>query len=79
MPKSPPPIREFENGIEIDMKKGEWPYIKMVRIEGGHLAIFVDCNPGGQVINSGQGLAAVTLSPKKAKALRAFLERTEEP
>lgn len=78
MPKDiPPPVREGEDFIEIDMKKGRWPYAKFGRLEDGSVVIYLDCNEGGQVIGQGVGLAALRLSAKKARRLREFLERTE--
>ncbi len=75
-----PPIRETEFAISIDQVKGQWPYASAV---WGHdpegkrkLVIGVDQNEGGQLISEGVGMGAVALSPKKARALRDFLNRT---
>ena len=66
-------IRRGDDFIEIDQKKGEWPFIR-AQIGDEHIALFIDCNKGGQVIGDGHGLALVHLSHKKARALRDFLD-----
>lgn len=76
MPK-PPPVREGANIIEIDQKKGAWPFVRFVRLDDGGVGIIVDCNEGGQSINEGQGVAVIAIGKKKARKLREFLERTE--
>lgn len=76
MPK-PPAVREGEDHIEIDAKKGEWPFIQAARLDDGSLGVVIDCNPGGHVVGEGAGVAALRISAKKAKRLREFLERTE--
>lgn len=73
-----PPIREGENVIQIDAKKGKWPWLQALRFEDGSIAITIDMNEGGQVAMSGVGTAGLKLSKKKARRLREFLERTEE-
>lgn len=72
-----PAVREDDTSIQIDMKRGEWPYIQFQREENGELIVYIDCNRGGQVMGTGAGLAAVKLSPKKARRIQEFLERTE--
>lgn len=76
MPKLPP-IREGEDVIQIDQKKDRWPFMQAMRLDEGELNISIDSNEGGQVIGLGSGVATLTLSKKKAKRLREFLERTE--
>lgn len=73
-----PAIREHDDHIEIDAKKGKWPFIHIDRDEDGSLMVIIDCNEGGQIIGEGVGVAAIKLSPKKARRLREFLERTED-
>lgn len=75
---NPPPIREGADILEIDQKKGQWPFIRFVRLDEGRLGIIIDSNEGGQVINQGQGIAGIALGPKKARKVREFLERTEQ-
>lgn len=77
MPRNPPAVRETEDSIEIDAKKGQWPFIKVVRGDKDRVLILIDCNEGGQVINEGAGVAVIAISAKKATRLREFLERTE--
>lgn len=72
-----PPVREGANIIEIDQKKGAWPFIRFMRLDDGSLGIFVDGNEGGQIINEGQNIATIIVGKKKARKLREFLERTE--
>jgi hypothetical protein len=78
MPKSQPPIREGANYIQIDAKKGRWPWIQAVRHEDNTVSIAVDMNEGGQMIGTGVGTAGIRLSKKKIRLLREFLERTED-
>lgn len=73
-----PPIREHENHIEIDAKKGKWPFLHVDRDPEGGITIVMDCNEGGQVVGEAVGVSVIRLSPKKARRLREFLERTEE-
>lgn len=73
----PPTVRENEIAIEIDAKRGRWPYTKMTRTDDGGVVMVVDCNEGGAVIGSGVGVAGIRLSAKKARRLREWLERTE--
>lgn len=75
MPKHDPPIRDVGSAIQIDAKKGKWPFITMAQDEDGNLIVLIDANEGGAVINQGQNVAAVKLSKKKARALGTFLER----
>lgn len=77
MPEKLPPVRESEDSIEIDQKKGQWPYARFVRLEEGELGIILDSNQGGIIIGEGVGQAALVISKKKARRLREFLERTE--
>lgn len=77
MAKKLDPIREGERVLEMDQKKGEWPFARFVRLDDGGLGIIVDGNEGGQVVNEGQGIAVIALGKKKARKLREFLERTE--
>jgi len=74
----PPAVRESETDIEIDAKKGEWPYFKAFRLDDGSLGVVVDQNEGGIMIGQGVGIAGLRLSRKKARRLREFLERTED-
>ena len=74
----PPAIREEYDDIEIDVKRGEWPFVKAFRMDDGSLGLMVDMNEGGAVIGEGRGVAAVRLGRKKARRLREFLERTED-
>ena len=75
-----PPVREEEDFIEIDVKKGQWPFLKAMwaRSQRGklRLLVIVDCNARGDIIGQGQGIGVVDLSPKKARRLRDFLDRT---
>lgn len=66
-------IRHGDGFIEIDQKKGEWPFIRAQAAED-FVAFYVDCNKGGQIIGEGHGLALIHLSHKKARALRDFLD-----
>lgn len=78
MPRdTPPAVREDDVAIEIDAKKGRWPFVKAIRGERGRLALVIDQNEGGQVIGEGRGVGIIVISRKKAKRLREFLERTE--
>lgn len=72
-----PAIRERDDHIEIDAKKGKWPFIHIDRNEDGSITVIIDGNEGGQIIGEGVAVAAIKLSPKKAKRLREWLERTE--
>lgn len=73
-----PPIRESDEFIEIDAKKGKWPFVRLVRGPKGELFILMDANEGGSmVVGRPENMAALVLSKKKAKAIREFLERTE--
>lgn len=65
-------IRRGDGFIEIDQKKGEWPFVRAQAAEK-FIAVFIDCNKGGQIVGDGHGLALIHLSHKKAAALRDFL------
>jgi hypothetical protein len=71
-----PPIRVGEDGIEIDAKKGKWPFMRMVRGVDGELFILIDSNEAGSVMGRTENMAAITLSKKKTKAIEEFLVRT---
>ena len=66
-------IRRGDGFIEIDQKKGEWPFMR-AQVGENLIALFIDCNKGGQLVGEGQGLALIHLSHKKARALRDFLD-----
>jgi hypothetical protein len=73
-----PPIREAEEFIEIDVKKGHWPFIRLVRGPYKRILILMEANDAGSIVmGRPENMAAMELSPKKAKAIRKFLERTE--
>jgi hypothetical protein len=76
LPK-PPAIREGEDTLEIDQKKGKWPYVRFVRLEDGSVGVIIDANEGGVVVGQGVGTGVIVLSAKKARRVREFLERTE--
>ena len=76
-----PPIREGEEFIEIDAKKGKWPFMRAVwgvdmSTDKRCLALIVDGNDGQQFIGEGRGIGMLLLTEKKARALRDFLDRT---
>lgn len=75
MPKHEPPIRDMGTAIQIDVKKGQYPFITLAVTEDDKLVVMVDANEGGQTINAGQNVAAIKLSKKKAQALGNFLLR----
>lgn len=65
-------IRRGEDFIEIDQQKGEWPFVRAQTVDG-YIALYIDCNKGGQIVGEGHGLAQLHLTKKKARALRDFL------
>lgn len=74
-----PAIREYEDHIQLDQKKGEWPFTHVVREPEGGLLIMIDQQHTEQVASEGVGQAAIRLSPKKSRALLNFLNRTAQP
>lgn len=66
-------IRQGDNFIEIDQKKGEWPYFR-AQADDDFITLFIDSNKGGQLVGEGQGMALIHISHKKARALRDFLD-----
>lgn len=79
---TPPAVREDESGIEIDMVRGRWPFLKAQWGENKkgqvRLILVVDCNEGGQVVGENANIAILALSKKKALRLAAFIVRTAE-
>jgi hypothetical protein len=73
----PPPIREGERHIEIDVRKGAYPFVRFERAHDGRLLIVMDSNEAGQVMGEGRGVAAMVLSKKKSRAIERFLRRTD--
>lgn len=76
-----PPIREQPFSLQIDQKKGKWPFANFVwAVEEAtgkkRLLVSVDCNEAGDIIGENKHRAAVALSKKKVEALRDFLDRT---
>lgn len=66
------PIRTDEaTFIEIDAKKGQWPYMR-AEVFNGKLILGVDSNTS-PTVTDGHLIAAVALSQKKQRALRDFL------
>lgn len=78
MPKMPS-VRETEEMLEIDAKRGEWPFMRLMRADdgSGRLFLMIDCNQGGTVIGEGRGIGVLVISKKKARRLQEFLERTD--
>lgn len=75
---APPPVREFHDHIQIDQKRGEWPFTHIAREPAGGLLIAIDQQQLEEVASEGVGQAAIHLSPKKSKALLDFLNRTAQ-
>ena len=76
-----PPIRESEHSIEIDAKKGKWPFVRALwGLEEAtgkrRLALIVDGNEVQHLVSEGTGIGVIVLTEKKAAALRDFLDRT---
>lgn len=76
----PPAVREEEFSIEIDMKKGKWPFLKAIwgrdKDERLRLVFIVDANDKALTMTEGVGIGIVALSRKKAKRLADFIYRT---
>ncbi len=80
MPKDKmPPLRVSEDGlgIEIDVKKGKWPFIRMIRQEDGKVLVLMDTNDERVIAGRPENMAACVISAKKAAFIRSFLEATE--
>ena len=76
MPKHDPPIRDVGPALQIDQKKGAYPFVTFaVDGESDKLIIMIDANEGGTTIAQGQNVAFLKLSPKKAQAIRKWLDR----
>lgn len=77
-----PPVREEDWSIEIDVKKGKWPFLKAAWAHDGkgrpRLIIHADANnAAGNVREHAAGqVGVVGLSKKKAQRLLDFLRRT---
>lgn len=69
------PVQETETIIQIDQKKGKWPFLKVAVLTSGKLGFFIDCNEGGQIVGQDQGKAVMTMNRKKVERLRDFLTR----
>lgn len=76
MPKLPP-VRETAESLEIDESKGDWPFIRMIRMEDGSLYVGIDANNAGIAVGRAEHTAAIVLSPKKAARICRFIERTD--
>ena len=77
MAKKRPAVREDADSIQIDMKKGRWPFMHAQDFGEGVL-VFIDQNESGMVVGEGVGLAGIPMSYKKAARLRDFLDRVLE-
>lgn len=79
-PGEPPAIRDDGAGIEIDQRRGKWPFMKAMwgQDEKGRLRliVIVDANEAGQVVGENANVGIIAISKKKARALRDFLDRT---
>jgi hypothetical protein len=79
-PGEPPAVREDEFSIEIDMKRGKWPFLKALWGQDKHgrtrLIFIADANEGGQVVGQSQNVGIVALSKKKARRLAEFILRS---
>jgi hypothetical protein len=83
MPRHPddiPAVRDSGDSIEIDAKKGKWPFMKAIWGEDKHgrerLIFIIDSNEGGQIVGENANVGILGISRKKAEALHAFLGRT---
>lgn len=78
--ENPPAVREEEFAIEIDVSRGEWPFLKALwgadQRGKTRLVFIADSNPRGNVIGESSGVGIVPLSKKKAKRLADFIYRT---
>ncbi len=76
----PPAVREQQFSIEIDQRRGKWPFLKAAwgndQRERLRLILIVDANESGQVVGENANVGIVALSKKKARALYEFLGRT---
>ena len=76
----PPSVREDEFYIEIDVQRGEWPFLKALwgsDNEGRTRLVFIcDANPRGNVVGENANVGIVPLSKKKAKRLADFIYRS---
>lgn len=78
MPKTPAMrVADDGRGIEVDIKKGKWPFIRMIRQPDNSVLILMDTNEGGSVAGRSENMAGAVISPKKAAFIRSFLEATE--
>lgn len=67
-------VREDAESIQIDAKKGAWPFLHVQNVpEHGKVLFFIDANESGQIIGEGVGLAGVAFNYKKAARLHAWL------
>lgn len=77
-----PPVREEEFSIEIDMRRGKWPYLKAAwgtdQKARVRLLVVVDANEGGQVIGEGANQAVLAISKKKAIRLAKWILKTAD-
>lgn len=71
----PPAVRETETRIEIDQKRGEWPYLTVERHEDDSISVMVDVQSGE--FTAGQGRADLRIGKKKAHRLLWFLMHTD--
>jgi len=79
-PGEPPAVREDEFSIEIDVKRGKWPFLKAIWGQDKHervrLIFIADANESGTVVGENANIGIIGLSKKKAKRLADFIYRT---
>ena len=76
---APPSVRRYDDRkmIEIDQKRGEWPFLVVARDDKGGLVVHIDANPR-EMLGQGTGAARIRIGRRKSRELLTWLLETDD-